>query len=240
MQKHPEIPEAELRKRLPKMAKLFDTTDLNQIFREVISARAKGAKYREKAYTGIFSGIEGLNADVPAWVKQASRKLIESCLGIETDSTSAEMDMATALPVIGKIIGLFEVIEGATNPPRVEKKYRKTVLSPALKEIKQFASESNAADAAAFFSARERGSKAAEQVGQMSVRAKIYMAIALNWQIVEKFKSTGELHDWLLTVRSSRGERLIPENLDSRETRKACENIGLQFQNSWIKPKTEI
>ena len=192
----------------------------------------------QQRFMGVLSALNHKDSEIPPWVKKVSEKLFESMglgflLKMNTDQDDTEFSNG-----VGKIVGLTEL---SLNPPSPEstpqEKIENSIAVPFVKFAKEVASAAKPKDAAAFFNGRNDSEKLKEKISQPAVRAKIYMILALSWQDMGKVKSTGDLYKRLLDVKNEDGNALLPSSLDSREVRKICKDIGLDFNNPWRKPK---
>jgi hypothetical protein len=104
----------------------------------------------------------------------------------------------------------------------------------AVQLIKDFWAALSTDDAAEFFAGVRDGEKRLREMperAKAAQRIKVFQVIAFDWRNVECFKSSSQLHEWLLE------KGVVDDATDSRETRKLCKMIGLSYQNKWRKPK---
>jgi hypothetical protein len=204
---------------------LFDTKD------------SKGKETME----GVFSSIKCSNFNGPDWVKRASRNILEGFGLGALVNLGEEGDILAFTETMGKLIGLTEggLLFSKSKDPKIEAFVDKKI-DPFAKDLKIIAGESSPKVSKAFFDGRSAAKKCAEKMDQPSVWTKINILIAIHWKRINKFRSTTELHKFLLASNDSTGKRMLPADTDSRVVRKVCKDIGLQFQNQWKKPKTKI
>lgn len=215
------------------------------IFEELISLMAIKGSDDEKIFKGFFSSLPHMNFDGPEWVKGASKKMFES-MGMDCLANFAPgADILSVIATVGTIIGIAEHPAIKPDPASPDAKYDEKILIPVTKGMRQLAGNEEPKKAAIFFNARNEAEKVVEKMNQPTLRALIYETLVRNWVQVERLKSTGQLkstsdlHQLLLGLKYQSGKLIFPPNVDSREIRKACENIGLKFENQWQKPKTE-
>lgn len=103
-------------------------------------------------------------------------------------------------------------------------------------KLRENAAHSPPEQAASFFSAQKAGKKRSDQLGQVSQRTKIFLAIAILWELVAEFKSTAELFQWLRSVGGDKGQTYIAPTTDSREIRTVCKIIGLRYGSRGGRP----
>ncbi len=188
---------------------------------------------------GVFSVLFDTDVTVPEWTKQASKKLLEG-MGLNgLADLSADTENKQFSKQIGKITGIAEKWLKTPAPPSSKMgKIENDFISPFVEFAKSVvASKAEPEEAVTFFTERNQSEKSVEKMENLSQRTKIYMIICFHWQEIQKFKSTGELHTWLLSLKGKDGACFIAPQTESRETRKICLSIGLKFQNRWQKAK---
>jgi hypothetical protein len=104
--------------------------------------------------------------------------------------------------------------------------------------IREAAAQASPSEAAQFFTAQNKGAQKMSELEQVSQRTKILLVIAVLWEIVAEFKSTGELFQWLRSMQN-KGQYLIAPSTDSREIRTICKAIGLRYDNRGGRPPNE-
>ena len=105
-----------------------------------------------------------------------------------------------------------------------------------LPKLREDAAHSSPDEAAKFFNAQKAGKDKADHLGQFSQRTKIFIVIAILWELVASFKSTGELFQWLRSCEGDTGQRLLAPSTDSREIRTVCKIIGLRYESRGGRP----
>jgi hypothetical protein len=105
-----------------------------------------------------------------------------------------------------------------------------------LPKLREDAAQAPPDEAAKFFNAQKAGKDRADHLGQVSQRAKIFIVIAILWELVASFKSTGELFQWLRSCGGDKGQRLLAPSTDSREIRTVCKIIGLRYESRGGRP----
>lgn len=213
---------------------------LTSYFERLISFLTAGDIDSIKAMKGIFSGTSGVNFDVPAWVKRASLNALQSN-GMECAlDFSFSAEFKDNLEQLGKITRLLEFITSEPLPvdSHLNEDHVKGI-APLADHLKILASKSSPEESAAFFNARNESVNNIEKLRQLSIKSKIYTLMAAQWHEIEKLKETGEIKStsdlsrWLLENRNTR--IVLPIGTDSREVRKACKTVGLEFKNQWRK-----
>lgn len=211
-------------------AELKNKTGAQQVaavFPNFAAALARGDSKQIEAAAGLLSGFGlDLGVPVPEWAKAASRKFWE---GNGFDFLTAFQGQASQM---GKLVRLVEIApkNGHSSKAKqaaqalVQREKTEAVNSPPEKHFE-------------FAKGRKEAAKILEKVQGMSQRTKIFEIIAACWREVEKFNSTEELYNWLMSLKNPDGEYIIARSTDSREIRKICERIGRKFQNKWRNPK---
>jgi hypothetical protein len=168
----------------------------------------------------------------PEWAKQAWREFWRSSAlvpGIEDTTPDAGQN--------GYTIGLlshFNPDDAAlTCSPDISQLLK--FVSELIPEFRQKAAQSAPEEAAAFFDAQKKGHERGEQLSQISQRAKIFMVIAVQWQVVAEYNGTKELFKWLESLGTKEKPFLAPTT-DSREIRTICKIIGLNYNSRKGRP----
>jgi hypothetical protein len=166
------------------------------------------------------------------------KKIRKNSLGIFGDlpPTSSE-----SVGQLGKMVGIVEALSPSKNEklksPQVEK-----ASAYFSKELKDHAASASPETSKEFFVERADAAKIREKIVFMPQRTKICLLLASGWPVVEEMRRTekssitGDLHGWLLSQKDDSGKNILDHRIDSRETRKICEAIGLEFRNQWNKP----
>lgn len=196
--------------------------------------KAKGHPEAEAAIAGWFSGIPGIDFEIPIpeWAQKAS----------------AEYWKATGLPIaksltewtpedLGKLIGLQEITpkEQALKDSPQDVKNAVAALS---KLVKDTINDDPPEVARKFHTGREKAAKVADKVCNLSKRTQIFLFIACGWQEVATFKGQQELWQWL-TKKDEAGNQMVSEwdySDPMRELREVCQRIGLRFKSRPGKP----
>jgi hypothetical protein len=232
------IPQNDPAVKIPASLKKFEGKNPNDEIKKIILKLVPNDAGATNALAGVFSAMCDTGLDVPEWAKRASQKLFEAS-GLDFMANfGADMNLVQFSRIFGKIVGLAE--KSLKNPKpeaSIGRKMEKKLAAPFVKFSKSLASEAEPEESEAFFSGRNESEELVEKMQQPTQRTKIYLVIALHWQIVQKFSSTGEFYKWLLSMKDPKGNNLIVPNTDSREIRKICQSIGLEFQNQWQKSK---
>jgi len=111
------------------------------------------------------------------------------------------------------------------------------VLSDLIPKIRSMAAQAPPEEAASFFKAQKDGHERAAQLEQVSQRTKIFVVVAVLWEVVAEFKSTSELFHWLKTAHGEGKQPLLAPGTDSREIRAVCKIIGLRYPARGGRPK---
>ena len=237
--------------KIPTCIKRFSGKTKSDVLNKVSSLLASRNSVGAKSLEGIYSGLPGTNYDVPDWVKRASQNFFkaigfEDILNSQFDS-QVEIDLLPALELSGNVIGLLEEIMNKPVSPRLwASDKEKKALAPLIKMMKRSASESEPEKSKAFFDGRSKSSVTRERMEQPTVRLKILLVLLSRWRQIEemkkanKMRSTGDLHKLLLTAKDRVGVIIFPTGIETRQIRKVCKDIGLEFQNPWRKPKSKI
>ena len=224
--------------KIPAIFKKYEGKNPDDVIREIISKVTSNNEDATKALAGVFLGMGDIGLAAPEWVKRASQKMLEGT-GLDfMAKMGSDIELVQFSREMGKAVGVAEKL--LKNPKPISSKIGamgKKFAAPFVKFSKSVASEAEPRESEAFFSGRNESEKLIEIMRQPPQRAKIYLLIALCWQQIQKFNSTGEFHKWLLSLKKPDGTNLIAPGTDSREIRKICQSIGLEFENRWRTPK---
>ena len=177
-------------------------------------------------FAGTFSGLGlDLGVPVPEWAKAASKEFWK---GMGFDFLTV---FKSHIWQIGKLVGLVDHAHKNDKPSKPEQAAfafaqhtKAEVVNASPDELLEFAK------------ARKDSAKIFEKAQGMSQRTIIFGIIAAGWREVEKFESSKDFYYWLMTLKNSDGPYTLARATDSREIRKICNRIGLQFQNQWTVP----
>ncbi len=173
----------------------------------------------EMAVSKFFPDVD---EDAPEWAKLAAKLAVTSAMPPNRKRNASESYKAGF--GCGELFGAAEML-----PPTV------TVATlVGIRYEREFYASLPSKEAAGFFAGLRDGEKRLQDMPELAKviqRVKAFQTIAADWRKVQCFKSTAQLHDWLLN------KGVIDDATDSRETRKLCKMIGLLYQNKWRKPE---
>lgn len=183
--------------------------------------KAKGHPEAEATIAGWFSGISGVDfgIPIPEWARKAS-SLYWNATGLPLHKPLSEW----SLKALGKLIGVQE--KSPQEQPQLSKEARAaSAFTKLIKSVVE--SNASAEEGIEFHTGRGQAAKVPDKLGNPDTRTKIYLLIATCWHQIApgKLNSTTELHVWLMR----NGSQLLPPNIESREVRKVCEIIGLDY-----------
>lgn len=190
--------------------------------KQIISALAPNVK-NFAALAALLPGIE-LGAEVPHWARNAAQKFWET-IGLKFSPGTEPLSPS----VLGKLTGLIEA-----NPTFKDERLNSERLQKFASEFKNMA-KTEAANATPevskqFFDGRASHESIRDKVKGLAQRTKVFLVIAVAWQVVQTFKSAGELHRWLMK------EKVVTSETDAAETRTICRLIELKFREKSGRP----
>lgn len=201
-----------------------------QIIGNILSEPLKEPKVRA-ALAGLLSGLSlDFGVPVPAWVRQASTTLLESC-GLLFLSQKAAQEITNA--DLGKLVGLWETIPNRSSEPTKEAR----ALDFMCAELKRLSCNEPPAAARDFHDGRLKARQIDDKASNPSNRTRILILLLIGWPEVEKLKSSSELWQWLLFQSEADGRKGIAPGTDSREIRAVCKIIGLRYPNRGGRPR---
>jgi hypothetical protein len=173
----------------------------------------------EMAVSKFFPNVEG---NAPKWAKRAAELAVASAMPPNRKRNASENYLAGF--GCGELFGAAEML-----PPAVT-----DATLFGIRYEREFYASLPSDEAADYYTGLRDGEKRLREMPEKAnafQRVKAFRAIAAGWREAEKFESSSQLHDWLLR------NGAIVTATDSRETRKICKMIGLEYQNKWRKPK---
>jgi hypothetical protein len=211
---------------LPKYLQQFEGTTPTQIV-ETLFPRAN-----IEAIAPVFCGLGfDLGIPVPEWAKKASKQFWKYFFGNKFD--------ANLTSDFGVLAGMVDHLPVGKEPspenpfmnllPAMMEQFEKQIRTLSPKET------------ADYYVGRAKADGVIEKVKnpdylKMVKRAPIYLVIAAGWKMFESFESQAEAERWL------RSQKIIGDNVDSREIRAVFSNVGLRYrgQGRPKKPKTDV
>jgi hypothetical protein len=198
-------------------------------------ARMFAPNIETKFLAGLLIGL-GLDLGIPLpdWAKSASVQFWKYFVGMGLDPLNSPKDA-------GVLIGLIEGIAKQHPPEQSTNEHENWIknILPMLfeatnKEVQNLSVEATAS----FYSGRAKSGKIVQKLTnpdylKMLKRAPIYLAVALLWEQFQLFKSQAEAERWL------RAEKVIDDNVDTREVRAAFTIIGLKYRGPGRPKKSE-
>ena len=192
---------------------------------------ASNQRVKELLYD-IFSSIGDVpiapDDNRPEWVRRAWREFWRSTALFPGEKQSEAKQLGY---LMGFMAGLPS--DGIRGPLDVANLF--ALLLQKIPKFRSDAAQLPPNEAAEFFTAQKMGQTRAAQFSQISQRTKIFFSIAVAWREVAKFKSTGELFQWLRSQGKDGKDFLVPST-DSREIRNVCKIIGLRYNSRGGRP----
>src|SRR5581483_2472624 len=192
-----------------------------QVIERIFSRPLESPEARD-VLAALLSGLHiHIGVNLPEWVVNASIRFLESSKLDFAAKTQAELTHKDA----GKMVGLWESGKAAGGPQEIQK-----ALATFCQILKTHVNDDPPEDAKDFHSGRIEAKNIIQATENLTQRAKIFMAIMLQWRKVSSFTSTTELWQWLLSI-GDNGRKLIAPSTDSREIRTVCQLIGLRYKS---------
>jgi hypothetical protein len=199
----------------------------------------KNPRVRQVMYE-ILSSVGGVpmapEDKRPEWALNAWRKAFKA-LGLLAVMTAGPSSADQEANHFGFIIGLFSAFGPEPLTASADMQKLNSMLADLIPMLRALAAESSPSEAAAFFSAQYEGTQKKAEIEQASQRTKILLFMAVLWEVVVEFKSTGELFQRLRSLKSDDGRYFIAQSTESREIRAICKLIGLRYESRGGRPR---
>ena len=201
---------------------------------EVMQALVPNIKIEIIAGLLIGVGVD-LGIVLPDWAKEASVQFWKYFVGKDFDPLHAPKDLGV---LIGLIEGIAKRWPSENTGANGYESWIRSLLPAFLDSVRKGEQDLSPEEAAAYYSGRARSVVVVERVTDASYlkmlkRAPIYLAVALLWERFTPLTSQAEAERWL------RSEKVIAEDVDSREVRAAFTVIGLKYRGPGRPKKSE-